>query len=93
MEFTNEMIDRIDELDNAVYQMCLVFLQLHDMDDLEAEFPWDIAIIQEIYDSIVDTLRKNKYRVCDPCVERDEKGSRRFCDIKECGFKECRLHS
>ncbi|CUX24299.1 hypothetical protein [Clostridium sp. C105KSO13] len=92
MEFTGDMIDRIDEMDNAIYQMCLVFLQLSNTDDLDSKFPWNIAIIQEIYDFTVEILRRNGYRVCDPCIESSGNGSRRFCEIKECGFSECKRH-
>lgn len=92
MDMTNEMIDRIDEMDNAVYQMCLVFLHLNYADDADTKFPWDISIIGEIYDDAVRILRKNHYKICDPCMIEQEDGGRIYCDTSECGFKECKLH-
>lgn len=92
MKLTDDMIDRIDEMDNAVYQMCLVFLQLNDTDDVDSKFPWNISIIGEIYDLTVRILRNNQYQVCNPCLEKQKDGSNSYCGIKECGFKECKLH-
>lgn len=94
LEFTEDIIGRVDEMDQAVYKMCLVFLQLKDDEaDVDTKFPWDISIIQEIYDFTVCTLRKNKYLICDPSIIReDEEKVDQFCKIEECGFRECKLH-
>lgn len=92
MEFTDDMIDRIDKMDQAVYQMCLVFLQLSDTDDLDTKFPWNVEVIGEIYDCTVEILRRNGYKVCDPCVESSESDRDRYCEVKECGFETCSLH-
>ena len=91
MEYTDDMIDRIEKMDQAVYKMCLVFLQLDDTDDLEAKFPWHTEIIEEIYDAAVRTLRKYQYNVCDPYVKHAGDSSQ-YCNIKTCGIRECKLH-
>lgn len=91
MEYTGDMIDRIEEMDQAVYKMCLAFLQLNDADDLEVKFPWSSDIIEEIYGAAVQTLRKYQYKVCDPYVEHTG-GSSQYCNIKTCGIRECKLH-
>ena len=35
LEFTKEMLERNDVLDNAVYKMCLTFLQFEDDENLD----------------------------------------------------------
>ena len=93
LKFTDAMIDRIDAMDQAVYQMCLAFLQIDcEKDDLEEFFPWNAAIIQEIYDLTVSVLRKHQYQVCDPSIIRDKEHGDCFCHISECGYQRCNLH-
>ena len=50
LEFTKEMLERNDVLDNAVYKMCLTFLQFEEDENLDVKFPWDISILGEIKD-------------------------------------------
>ena len=93
LEFTEKMLERSDELDQAVYQMCLTFLQLSMEMDIQEEFPWDIAILQDIRDYVIQVLRKHKYTVCDPYIEQDQSQKSKFCEIKECRKEKCNLHS
>ena len=90
LEFTNEMLERNDALDNAVYDMCLTFLQFEEDENLDVKFPWDISILGEIRDLTVVLLREKWYPVCDPCIVCDEPN--RYCDIEECYMHSCNLH-
>ena len=82
LEFTKEMLERNDALDNAVYKMCLTFLQIEDDENLDVKFPWDISILGEIRDLTVELLREKWYPVCDPCIVCDEPN--RYCNTEEC---------
>ena len=93
LEFTEDMIDRNDSMDQAVFKMCLVFLQLEDDPDKDTKFPWDVNIIGDIFDFTVNTLRANNFLVCDPSiVQKDGGNASQFCNTEVCGFKECKLH-
>ena len=90
LEFTKEMLECNDILDNAVYKMCLTFLQFEDDENLDVKFLWDISILGEIRDLAVELLREKGYPVCDPCIVCDELNQ--YCSLKECYRKSCNLH-
>lgn len=90
LEFTKEMLERNDVLDNAVYKMCLTFLQFEDGENLDVKFPWDISILGEIRDLTVELLWEKGYPVCDPCIVCDEPN--RYCNLEECYMHSCNLH-
>ncbi|NBI61122.1 hypothetical protein D3Z53_24770 [Lachnospiraceae bacterium] len=90
LEFTKEMLERNDVLDNAVYKMCLTFLQFEDGENLDVKFPWDISILGEIRDLTVELLREKGYPVCDSCIVCDEPN--RYCNLEECYMHSCNLH-
>ena len=90
LEFTKEMLERNDVLDNAVYKMCLTFLQFEDDENSDVKFPWDISILGEIRDLAVELLREKGYPVCDPCIVCDEPN--RYCNLEECYMHSCNLH-
>lgn len=90
LEFTKEMLERNDILDNAVYKMCLTFLQFEDDENLDVKFPWDISILGEIRDLTVELLRGKGYPVYDPCIVCDEPN--RYCNLEECYMHSCNLH-
>lgn len=92
MEYTEAMMKRADEVDNAVYQMCLTLLELENEKDYEERFPWNIGILEEIKESAIRILNKNQYKVCDPFIE-DEEECRKFCELDSCGLTECTRHS
>ena len=50
-EFTSAQTERLDEIDNAVYQTILAFLNKS-----EDEFPWDMYYIGEVAECIEETL-------------------------------------
>lgn len=90
LEFTKEMLERNDVLDNAVYKMCLTFLQFEDGENLDVKFPWDISILGEIRYLTVELLREKGYPVCDSCIVCDEPN--RYCNLEECYMHSCNLH-
>lgn len=88
LEFTDAMLERTEEMDYAIYHMCLALLRLEDKED---QFPWDVGILEEIKESVLYILRKNHYKTCDPYIkEEDEKEE--YCSLENCGFTECNRH-
>lgn len=84
VEMTDKMIERADELDNAVYDMLLTALQL-DGAEAEKEFPWNIAIIREVLGFVCSVLAREGKAVCNPYISN---GSYR-CTLSECGCRKC----
>lgn len=91
LEFTDSMIERMDEMDRAVYQMCLTLLELENEEDCAKRFPWNRGIVEEIKESAIWILNKNQYRVCYPFI-KEEEGNRDFCGLDSCGLSECFRH-
>lgn len=91
LEFTDSMIERMDEMDQAVYQMCLTLLELENEGDFAKRFPWNRGIVEEIKESAIWILNKNQYRVCYPFI-KEEEGNRDFCGLDSCGLSECFRH-
>ena len=92
LELTDSMIERMDEMDRAVYQMCLTLLELENEEDYAKRFPWNRGIVEEIKESAIWILNKNQYRVCYPFI-KEEDGNRDFCGLDSCGLSECFRHS
>lgn len=88
VEMTDKMVKRADELDNAVYDMLLVFLQL-DSEEAEKEFPWNIEIIREVLGFACSVLAREGKPVCNPYISD---GSYR-CTLSECGCRKCRCQT
>ena len=83
VEMTDRMIERADELDNAVYDMLLTFLQL-DTEEAEEEFPWNIEIIREVLDFVYSVLEREGKSVCNPYISGNYR-----CTLSECGCRKC----
>ena len=62
-EFTSAQTGRLDEIDNAVYQTILAFLN-----KTEDEFPWDMYYIGEVAECIEETLLSMGQRVHCPVI-------------------------
>lgn len=84
VEMTERMVERADELENAVYDMLLTFLQL-DSEQTEEEFPWNIEIIREVLELVYSVLVRSGKPVCNPYISD---GSYR-CTLRECGCRKC----
>lgn len=68
LELDDGQIARIDEIHNAVMEMCRVMCE-------EPELEWDMAFIGEIADVAADILSKQGKRVRYPAVVTNEDGS------------------
>ena len=68
-EFTSSQTERLDEIDNAVYQTILAFL-----DKSEDEFPWDMSYIGEVAECIEKTLLSMGQRVYRPVIVTGKDG-------------------
>lgn len=67
LELTDEMIERNDEIDNAVYQCILALTE-----KTEDELDWNMQIIGEVTDAIKDVLWHDfKLKVRHPAVVTD----------------------
>lgn len=67
LEFSNSQTERIDEIHNAVFDLCMV---LTEKDDLE----WDMAYIGEIADVACEILRDCGFQIRYPAMLIDENG-------------------
>lgn len=67
LELNERQIERIDELHNAVYDVCVVFTENPDLE-------WDMSYIGEITDRIADILVEYGERVHCPAVVHDNNG-------------------
>lgn len=66
-ELSNEHIMRIDEIHNAVFEMCKVLVENPDLE-------WDMSFIGEIADLAADVLCANGYAVRYPAIVTEEGG-------------------
>lgn len=70
IEFSDRHIEQLDEIDNAVYQTILTFLN-----KTEDEFPWDMHYIGEVADAIEGTLLDLGQRVYRPAIITEKDGT------------------
>ena len=88
LEITQRMSERADAIDNATYRYLAELLELEE-DDPEEKFPWNIAIIREVFEDAVSTLQEHGYAVCNPYVATPESGRQYLCTSSECGCESC----
>lgn len=67
LELRADQIARIDEVENAVFEMCRVLTEKEILD-------WDISFIGEIADLAAEILAKHGYRVRYPAIVDDDEG-------------------
>ena len=77
-EFTNAQTERLDEIDNAVYQTILAFLN-----KTEDEFPWDMYYIGEVAECIEETLLSMGQRVHRPVIVTEKDGISRIEEYQD----------
>jgi len=67
MEFTNKQLRRIDEIHNAVYDLCKILTELDD------DLVWDMEYIGEIADAACDILVEKGFKISYPAhvIEKD----------------------
>ena len=76
VELNQRQIERIDELHNAVYDLCVLFTENPDLE-------WDMYYIGEIADQITDILVEYGERVHYPAIERGNDGDDRIIEWEE----------
>ena len=76
LELNQRQIERIDELHNAVYDLCVLFTENPDLE-------WDMYYIGEIADQITDILVEYGERVHYPAIERGYDGNDRIIEWEE----------
>ena len=77
-EFTSAQTERLDEIDNAVYQTILAFLNKS-----EDEFPWDMYYIGEVAECIEETLLSMGQRVHRPVIVTGKDGISRIEEYQD----------
>lgn len=87
LEMTDAMLQQQDIIDNATYDVCCSYLGIPD-EERENSFPWDIQILSQVRESIMDALLQFGRPVCYPYIEHDESGSR-YCSQKDCYCVNC----
>jgi len=79
LELTDEMIERNDEIDNAIYEMILVLLE-EDEDSL----PWDMAFIGDVTDAVIEELQRIFNRkVRHPAVVTELNGNQYYSEYDD----------
>jgi len=73
LEFTAEMTERNDTIDNAVYD-CILALAEKDEDEL----PWDMEIIGDVTDAIQAVLERHGFHMRHPGVVTEPDGSQHY---------------
>ena len=74
LEFSKGQLERIDEIHNAVYDLCAVLTE-------NANLEWDMAYIGEIADLACDVLTRNGFRIRYPAIITDKDGGERIVDF------------
>ena len=72
LELTTEMVQRNDEIDNAVFS-CITTLT-------EQKLEWNMEIIGRVTDAIKDILAEYGLKVRHPAIEIDEGGNQRYVE-------------
>jgi hypothetical protein len=70
LELNNEQCERLDEIDNAVYELCQVMAEKYSMDEL----PWDMEIIGEIAECAACVLVEHGNKVRYPSIVTEPDG-------------------
>ncbi len=91
LEFTDAMLERVDEMEHAIYQMCNTLLHAEDDKDSENQLSWNVEILEEVKELVIWILRKHQYKVCEPYIKIDGE-EQEYCRTEECGFTNCNRH-
>ena len=82
------MTERVNQIDTQTYWYAMQLLGLGTA-EAEKKFPWDIAILREIFESAVPVLNNHGHNVCDPYISTPETGRQYRCTLSECECKHC----
>lgn len=72
LELTDEMLERLDEIDNTVYA-CICTLA-------EKPIEWDMEIIGEVTEKIRSVLEKHGIQMRWPAIVTNEDGTQEYSD-------------
>lgn len=89
VELSRGHLDRLDEIDNAVYQMCQVLTEDEDL-------PWGMEYIGEIADFATGLLVKCGYNVRFPCIVEEEDSEEQieeYVKLDKESIKQLEIHS
>ena len=76
LELTNEMVERNDVIDNAVYALILTLTE-----ESEDELPWDMEIIEAVTDAVKDVLCDSfGKKIRHPAVVTNDDGSQYYVE-------------
>lgn len=70
VELSPRQLERLDEIDNAMYRFLLVLLEKD-----EDEFPWDMQYIGELVDAAEETMFRYGFDIHRPAVINDGDGN------------------
>lgn len=73
LELTDDMIERNDDIDNAVYACILALAEKTD-----DEFPWSMEIIGDVTEAIKEALSRHNLKVRHPAVVTKPNGSQHY---------------
>ena len=75
LEFTKEQLERIDEIDNTVYDTLIILLEKDPND-----FTWDIGFIHDATEALIKVCESRGYHVRVPAIETDEDGNFKYVE-------------
>ena len=78
LELPSDMVERLDEIDNAVYQLILTLAE-----KTEDELEWNMGIIGGVTDAVKNVLAKYKIPVHHPAIATDKDGSQEIVEYDE----------
>lgn len=73
LEFTDEQIERVDEVENAVFHMCETLTE-------EEYLEWDISYVGEIADAACQILADHGFKIRYPAIVTDYNGDQKIVD-------------
>ena len=76
LELTDAMVERNDEIDNAVFDCVKTLSEQPDMD-------WNMAIIGDVTDSMKAALKRHSIKVRHPGVVTNDDGSQFYAEYDE----------
>lgn len=76
IEFTDEQVRRIDEIQNAVFDLCKVMTN-------DENLQWDISFIGDISDIAADILTNSGHRVYYPFRVTFKNGTQKIFDYHD----------
>lgn len=87
LEMTDAMVRQLDLIDNATYDVCCRYLGIPE-EERENLSPWNMQILAQVRESIIDALLQFGKPVCYPYIESNKEDSR-YCNKRDCHCERC----